>query len=239
MSMLTRTPSALVRIFGVCILAGLGGACGSGSLNADGGAHGGGGGGSGGSSGGSGGGPTVDGGTCNTQPCGGDIVGTWLAGSFCVNEPAYSDRFNAGAPENCQLRYASAIVSGTLVFAAAGTYTSSLVMDETRTYARTPECLQGLSCDQETARLSQNITGTVMGLQSVSCAAVTSGGCTCTLVFRSPFAPESSGTFTTSGNQLTVMGTNGSQSSSRQYCVQGSTLHFVTPDYADLTLTKQ
>jgi hypothetical protein len=179
--------------------------------------------------------------SCNVLPCGGDLIGTWRAGTLCVNEPRYSDQFSQGEPAACQLRYVSSVATGTVVFNANGTYTSSLMVDETRVLPRPPECTAGRTCEMEQARLSQMVGTT--STQSVSCAPDGSGQCTCTLVFRNPFEPESSGTFTTADMKLMVVGTNGSSSPDHSYCVQGASVHFMAVDrtnqiFSDLVLTK-
>jgi hypothetical protein len=83
-------------------------------------------------------------------------------------------------------------------------------------------CLGATTCDQLAAGLQGALADA-----GVSAACTTSAlGCVCT-VSGSALAIDTSGTYTTSGTNVTTTPTTGGTSSTSGYCVQGSTLYIL------------
>ncbi|MES1207276.1 MAG: hypothetical protein ABUS79_15170 [Pseudomonadota bacterium] len=165
------------------------------------------------------------------QPCGGDIKGQWTVGAACVSEVAVMTQLStlAGLCPAATITDATVTSTGSFSFTAGMTYTMSLSSHGTAKANVPASCLSGLSCANLNGLLQvQLLLNPQPGLQSVTCAGT--AGCVCTAVTTSDSLTES-GTYSTAGSRLSTVSSAGA-SSTRNYCVQGSTLHFVTVDPA-------
>jgi hypothetical protein len=173
------------------------------------------------------GGSSGDGGSCGTvQPCGGSVVGTWKVASTCVLDDSLfaSDATDICATATIHVNNISAM--GGVTYGAAGTYqdTGSLMFSLQLTVPMS--CLAtGETCSDLDTGFAQEMQQD-MTLTSHSCS--TSGtSCVCALAFNEP--TTDSGTYSTSGTNLTTTAT-GSQASTDAYCVEGNTLHDIAVD---------
>jgi hypothetical protein len=221
-----------LRNFVIFVLCAATSACGSGAKNTAGT------GGSGGS--GGGGGMNVDaavnGISCDPfTACGGSIVGTWRVVSSCgvVSSPACasSERITAqsSAPQT------------TYTFASDGTFTLTASGDLTEALRYPLACLGALTdagipqacADLERAFLAPQTgdAGTqTVEVTSASCAAAANETCACTAVIRYGGTQTTSGSYTTSGSQLTLVASadggvrDAGADPYGEYCVAGNTL---------------
>lgn len=143
--------------------------------------------------------------------CGGDNVGTWSLQSECiVGTPSPP----ASCPE--ETIHLSPQVSGTLDYAADGTYTSNVAATVTESFNMPASCLNGTDC----ASIENNLKNST-GITSASCTGSASTSCSCT--FAESLSAPSSGKWTASGGTITVDFGSGN-TATQDYCVQGNTL---------------
>jgi len=169
--------------------------------------------------------------------CGGNIVGTWRVVSVCgsVSSPACpsSERITAHTTYN-QMTY---------TFAGDGTFTATLSGDATEALRYPLACLGTVTdagipqacTDIERVFVTSTQTGDAgtqpVELASASCAASGNQTCACAVVVRFTVPQSTSGTYTTSGNQLSLaapavdggVGDAGADPAA-EYCVSGNTL---------------
>jgi len=205
------------RLVLVIALAAIG--CGGSSAKPDGGGTAGSGGTAGGG-GGSGGG--AGSGACGTvEPCGGAIVGTWNLTAECVNSIALAPLTQA----ICAQATITAInvgLSGTATFAADLTYSFSQNVTVMVTWDVPSSCLTGETCDYFASMFEPQLpAGTTF-----TCTGSTS--CTCTEAAAG--AQNDNGTYAATGSSLSVTSAVSGMTANGGYCVQGSTLHLITPD---------
>jgi len=181
---------------------------------------------------------------CNTQPCGGDVVGNWTASSACADQESLNMQFLSAIAGDCPtatLSNVSYVPTGTLTFDAALNYTASITMAISFHMNMPASCLNGASCaDLNTA--IQSVVGTD-GIQSATCSGT--GSCTCVIAGVTDIE-DSAGTYTAAGTTLTLTATSGGNGDSGPYCVKGSSLHLISVDMSmamakitgDIVLTK-
>jgi len=186
------------------------------------------------------------GGSCGkVEPCGGPVAGTWKASASCSSSSVANSMFQDGLMGSCPTATASAesgSPTGTLALNADLSYTMSLSVPFVFHLTVPASCLNGGSCADLAAAVSQSLTD-----GTVTCAG--SSSCNCTLITTSTMA--GTGTYTTSGTTLTLTDASGSANDGT-YCVQGNTLHLVDVDTTmnmgpmgqatitdDVTLSKQ
>lgn len=219
-------------IFVLCVATS---ACGSGTKNTTG-TGGGAGGGSGGSVG-----PNVDGGTHGIScglftACGGNIVGTWRVVSSCGSVSSSS------CPSSERITVQTTLTQGTYTFAGDGTFTLMASGSATETLRYPLACLGGITdagipqacADIERAFVASTQpadAGTpAVEVTSASCASAANAACACTVVLGYTSPQTTSGTYTTSGSQITfaVRAADGGTDPASEYCVSGNTLtlHF-------------
>lgn len=168
-------------------------------------------------------------GNCSFTACGGNIVGTWTIQSLCAPssfascpEPLIVDRSGAAA---------------IYTFGSNGVFTYSASGTVLETISYTKDCLTsspdaGLSdlCAALQSEVQSSIAkadgGSLSGLTGFTCA-LQSDRCVCTETFANLMQNET-GTYTTSGNQVTVTITSGASTDggipTSDYCVSGNTL---------------
>jgi hypothetical protein len=172
----------------------------------------GGGGGSGGTTGTGGTGGMSGGGCGSTQPCGGDILGTWSFTDVCVKTPPAGDSTCPGDTISDFM----ITEAGTLSFASGGAYTASINATQSYTEMTPSSCISPATCADLAA-----------AYQSLGASATCSGTTVCTCTIALAVNGTAAGTYTTSGSTLTIMASTGSQPDSMGYCVQGNQVHFL------------
>ena len=148
--------------------------------------------------------------------CGGDVAGTWNLRSACV--------FGKPSSTSCPSLSVSleGQVSGTLTFAANGTYAANI--DETaRATATYPaSCLTGVTeCSALEATLGKP-QSTTPSTTSATCTGTPATSCTCTITASFKDLLQD-GTYTVSGNEMTMITADG-KTLPKTYCVKGNQL---------------
>jgi len=162
--------------------------------------------------------------TCGgTEPCGGDVVGTWSITSDCVSAAEANAEFQASSNDFCPAATASVggiNHTGTIVFNSDATYSIDSVIESFSTRITLPSsCLNGMQCSDLTQAFASDAT-----IQSATC----SGGSSCVCTIASvPQTVIDSGTYTTAGTSLEVQSTT-SGADAVPYCVQGDKFHLIT-----------
>jgi hypothetical protein len=189
-----------------------------------------------GGNGGGGGGGGVNGGACSVPTaCGGNLVGTWKISSSCG-----SIESNA-CPPSQNITFETSWVQLTYTFAADGTLTLAGSGTTTEAIRYPVGCLLSFvdagiteACaafqDSIRAAAQQADAGApITSLVSFACSMDGNGVCLCNEVLT--VAPQTqTGTYTTSGHQLTFIGlgadagTSGASNVYGDYCVSGNTL---------------
>jgi hypothetical protein len=162
-------------------------------------------------------------------PCGGDIVGNWAVSDACI-DPTQADTSQLDmVKQTCSaFTYTTGIdVSGTADFTAT-TYDVNLDAKAIVTMHFPKSCLTGVTCSA-----IEQLFASYFGGNDSSFSCTGSSDCNCTLTQSAP--QMESGTYTTSGTEVTMTPDGGGAASSSPYCVQGSTLHIVTLDSNDST----
>jgi hypothetical protein len=160
------------------------------------------------------------GGNCGAvAPCGGDIVGDWTIVDTCLAITRASPL--ADCP-SATYDTSGLKATGTVSYRADLTYSTDLTLAGTMALNIPESCLTIQGITLTCAQLDQSVKQALMddpdpSIQSVSCAG--SGSCTCTFV-TTPQSSSSTGTYITSGNNVTENG-----GTPNGYCVQGSELH--------------
>jgi hypothetical protein len=155
------------------------------------------------------------------EPCGGDIIGTWKLTEECVN----LDPLQPSAQAVCgdaSITSATFGVTGSITFAADGTYTLSDTQTGVLIWNFPASCVGALTCDAfATMLVGTNTNG-------VSFTCVGTSGCVCTEAALS--SKSDNGTYGVAGSTVVVTSAVSGSTSSQPYCVQGSTLHLVNTD---------
>jgi hypothetical protein len=163
--------------------------------------------------------------TCGgVSPCGGAIAANWSITGVCVNG---ANMTNPDCPAQT-ITNVTATESGTLSFAAGGTYTANLSI--TLSFTDTAP----VSCIGATATCADLQAGYVFIGASATCTGTTV--CTCTVALASNVAEA--GTYTTSGTSLNLTPAGG-QADTMGYCVQGNTLRLLHFNGAGLLTTEE
>jgi hypothetical protein len=167
--------------------------------------------------------------TCtNVTPCGGDVVGTWNVTSSCLTVTGEMDVAGFGLGAECDAAVTGSIeVSGTWTANADGTYSDNTTTSGNHQIELSAACKEVSGTTTTCERLGLSAIPS-LGYASASCQdAASGGGCTCpATVYQTggigvaPMYPSASGSYTISGNVLTI--TAGEQEYS--YCVSGTTL---------------
>lgn len=171
--------------------------------------------------------PMVEADCSDVTPCGGNVVGTWVAAGSCLPVSGMADMTGFG------LGCTQAPIAGTLE--VSGTWTANAdgtFMDQTTTSGDSqidlpPGCLNVSGTTTTCDRLGGAIQA--LGYSLVTCVdAASGGGCTCSATAEQTgglamlaFGAATSGTYTTADSVLT---TTASGNNSYAYCVTGSTL---------------
>lgn len=118
-------------------------------------------------------------------------------------------------------------MTGPVSFTAGGNYTSTLTLSGSIAINFPGECLTDpesgirLTCSQLDMAVGQALTEDPESpFESISCTG--SSPCRCTMSF-SPMETTEAGTYSTSGNRLTMIGPDG-EANVNEYCVTGNSL---------------
>ena len=165
------------------------------------------------------------------QPCGGDVVGEWRVEALCVTRAALEASFaEIAAGSFCPtqtLGNDTRGASGSLALNGDLTYAMSVTVTGTTEFNVPASCLGGASCADVSASLHAEIAaGLYLGILAGSCSGTLN--CLCHEVLSQPLS--GSGTYSTAGAALTADGVLGDA----QYCVQGSTVHFLATAMAGM-----
>jgi len=148
---------------------------------------------------------------CGATPCGGNIVGAWQVVQSCTDDTTTTDPACPGGTTSVSdLRQ-----TGTVTFAANGTYTSAGLLSLNLRQTMPLSCLMGDGGSCEILGLAYATLGGTCAVVGTSCE------CTAAITDRPAMG---SGAYTTSGSTYTLTPSQGAPSSGG-YCVQGSTLH--------------
>jgi len=190
--------------------------------------------------GGAGGNSGAGGASCSdVTPCGGDVVGTWTVTSSCLKVTGELDLGLVGAGCPSAPVTGSLQVTGTWTANADGTYSDNTTTSGEEQFTLAPSCLvissAPVTCDGAANLLKS------LGYFSLTCRDVAGGGCTCSGTVQqtgaiglvSP-APSTNGSYTTSGNEVTISGDSGDTKYS--YCVSARTVT-MTPESTSPTMT--
>jgi hypothetical protein len=173
------------------------------------------------------------------EPCGGEVVGTWVVAGSClpVSGIANMSGFGLGcteAPISGALE-----VTGTWAANADGTFTDGTTTTGDSQIELPPSCLTVSGTTTTCDRLGGALQS--LGYASVTCAdAASGGGCTCAATVDQTgglamlaFGAASSGTYTTANNVLTAS-TGGADANAYAYCVSGNQM-VMTPQASGRT----
>jgi hypothetical protein len=120
---------------------------------------------------GCGGGGGGGGGSCPGHACGGDVVGSWLAMSACVDDAAFTKRL-LGSYASCSgasVGGISTMTSGEVAFASDSTYTISIGADVQFTVTLPLSCLpSGSDCPSADFSLGLGVAS-CNGTQTCTC----------------------------------------------------------------------
>lgn len=161
-------------------------------------------------------------------PCGGDVVGTWVAGSSCLPVTGNVDMMGFGLGCTDSPVSGDLAVTGTLTFGADGSVADETTTTGNQNLALLASCLDVsgtiTTCDRVSAPLSS------LGFADVECTPdETTGGCSCPATVDQSsgmamisFDAIDSGDFTAADNVLTI--TDGRNETQYTYCVEGDVL---------------
>jgi len=166
--------------------------------------------------------PNGSGPSCDlVAACGGDLAGDWRITGFCPDTSKVPQQI-LDICETATLDYDEPNVSGTVSFKADKTFTQSASAQGTGYLVLNAACLKQddvtLTCKDV-----QDLINANSGASPLTCSA-SGGGCRCALTVNQP--ANSTGTYTTSGNNLTL--TSAGDNVSATYCVKGNKLYLTS-----------
>jgi hypothetical protein len=149
----------------------------------------------------------------------------------CADTGSINDAFQDPQCPTAMASLGPVSASGTAAFNADKSYAVSETVSGTVIVHLPPSCLMASGITLTCAQLQQEIeqadaASTPPSFASVSCAGT--NGCTCTMTFA-PMVTNDSGTWSTSGTNITVTSTTGT-SNTVSFCVRGNELHLITVD---------
>jgi hypothetical protein len=160
------------------------------------------------------------GGSClQVQACGGSVVGTWTVRSSCESPLIVTAGIEC---PGTTLDESMLVTSGTLTYNVNMTYASSVTYSGSIKWTVSVDCIGFTSCDQYVALKNQGQPSFMS-----TCTTVSGTMCDCTGVYPAPYVATDSGTYSTSGNTITLTSST-LNPYSQPYCVQGSELHLLT-----------
>jgi hypothetical protein len=164
-------------------------------------------------------------------PCGGGLVGSWRVVAGCDQTGLLTTEASLLiACPNLVIDVLDRSTTGTLTFAADGTYSESTVTSQTLRADVPPSCLSlngtPLTCSETGLALKLALVVAPL-VGKVDCTTTRQLTCACTFALG-PESRDEAGTFSASANRVTTVGFDETSTASRPYCVQGgSTLHWM------------
>jgi hypothetical protein len=163
------------------------------------------------------------------EPCGGDVVGTWVAAGSCLPVSGMADMSGFGLGCTAAPVTGALEVSGTWTANADGSFTDGTTTSGDSQIELPEECLNvsgtTTSCDRLGGALQ------ALGFATVTCVDAESGsGCTCSATAEQTgglamlvFGPPTTGTYMTADNVVTTSTPAGSNTE-YAYCVSDNTM---------------
>lgn len=171
--------------------------------------------------------------TCGTtDPCGGDVVGTWLPAGSCVSRPSLQALYMTELGAECPSGKSVSIGDATQDWAhVSATFNADLTYMGTTTFEDSVQILVPNAClvTRSCTDLDADFQAMVTPFGGISAASCLQGGATCTCSITQQQYTADSGSYSTAGVLLTMTPTGGVATDSR-YCVRGSELHLMTID---------
>jgi len=157
---------------------------------------------------------------CNSvkRPCGGNLVGTWGLAAICPAQGSSSSF--SGCPDSSLL--VGLTVAGTATFSSSNNYGFNFTGTASYTLDATASCMSQHSITS-CAQLQAALRSTSSDIASATCSSASGGGCHCTGVGTQKTIINQSGSYTTSGNNITVT-PQGGAAETDGYCVDGTNL---------------
>src|SRR5262245_1254658 len=168
-----------------------------------------------------------------TEPCGGDVVGTWVPHVSCVSRASLQSRYMSQLGGECPSGSAVSVFDATSDWATvSSTFNADGSYSGTRSFSATVQILVPTAClvTRSCADLDANLRGMIdpaTGIVAGSCRSADTA-CACSVSQQQPTVAES-GTYTTSGTVLTTTPAGGTATET-PYCVRGSELHLLSID---------
>ena len=180
----------------------------------------------------------VDADCAAVEPCGGDVVGTWVVAGSCLPVSGNADISGFGLGCTSAPVRGTLEVTGTWSARADGTFTDDTTTTGDSQIELPAECLNVSGTITTCDRLGGALQA--LGYASVTCAdAASGGGCTCAATADQAgglamltVGAASSGTYTSANDTVTTSA--GSNNNTYAYCVSGSTL-VMTPQTTGTT----
>jgi hypothetical protein len=158
----------------------------------------------------------VVGGTCaEVQPCGGSLPGTWTIQAICETPTSFTGGLECSA---AMIDGSMRVTSGTIAFNDDMTYSLSSQEYGTLKFQIPLPCSQSVDCNSYAALIQPRPP------KAMTACATVNGICDCTLTFNVPLDRNDDGTYSTSGDALTLTSSSGRPVFADRYCVQENEL---------------
>jgi hypothetical protein len=170
----------------------------------------------------------VDAGSCeNFVACGGDVTGTWNLVGACVDTGV--DNTGGECPE--QTIDAQIDITGDIIIAADGTFTSELTTSGTVSFSLPASCLEAFAGSPDFTCDSLGDEGDAETQPTVCTGDPADTGCTCSQE-QAIETDQGTGTWETDGNTFSTTDDDSTEPEVWEYCVKGNTvtLHQDTDD---------
>jgi hypothetical protein len=167
-----------------------------------------------------------------TEPCGGDVVGSWsivdsclsASGMFSTQKQTFFTQFCVGAGTG-----AVSDDTGTASWVGAWSFDASMgyAVSILQTVHESFTCSDGETCTALDTKIKTLQQGTPT-IQAAACQ-MSGSACKCTVDWAT-FTDEA-GTYQAAGTAISLAPTNGAPTSQIGYCVKGNSMHWIpTPD---------
>jgi hypothetical protein len=181
------------------------------------------------------------------QPCGGDLVGTWVPNGSCVNTGSIQTQYMNLLGGECPSGTALSVVNATSNWAkVSSTFNDDGSYAGTSTFSASIQLLVPNAClvTRGCADLDADLRATVdpaKGIVAASCLNAETA-CSCSITQSRPTINEA-GTYSVSGTTLTLTPTGGTPEDV-PYCVSDGELHLIRIDSggaiaSDIVLVKR
>lgn len=164
-----------------------------------------------------------DGASCDgTAPCGGEITaGRYKISAYCASGSGTVK--SAACPAGISVSFNGLSVAGSYTFNADKTYRTEGTLTGSIMQTFPAECLTMRGVTLSCAQLNQAVQAALQDPDSPFSAFTCSGGgsCTCTATFK-PQPTRQSGSWSTSGTNLTLIPDGASETVVAPYCATGS-----------------